>query len=999
MRFNKQLLSWVILAIIVALAFSFSDTGVNASDNTTNLTVINSSLEIWDTNFVYVNESVTIYANYSYENGTIIGIDICQFIGEYMSFNMTSGLYYYIETYDTPGNYSYDIYCYKEGYAEKEEFGIIEVIQNTTQNETNITIIDEDNDGYSSETDCDDNNANINPGMNEVFYNGIDDDCNPLTNDYVFFNVTTSRSSYAHQETVSIHINALNHSDTYITINTPTNVSYVYIFANGSYPATQEFSLTGISGIYSIDAINYYEDYTNTKSVNFTVSNSMAVNIVTNKNTIELGESINFRAEISGNIGEANLIWNMDDGNEEYDTVFDYTYDNPGTYNIVLIVTDQGGNQVIKTKQIVVNPKYFLEVKVVDNSTGNIILNSTVELDNDEKEVNLSGKVEYEVTNITYNLEVFAEGYYSYDENIKINKSLDFIVKLVKNPSDIIPSVSLISPGNNSDVSNPDFRFKFTDNGKAKCTLYVTEGDGWWLDVNESDNLNPNTEYMFKPELGKGNYHWKVQCRDEDDNVGSSKQYYLKIKESTTSTQNINSESETTYNVIQNVYNVIPDFDTYSPDEKKIAEYLKMDVLIKDAQRKLEMANRDLFNLRNEPDTQSIIDKRDVIYNDIDKIKDDTPLSVSVIDKADFVKYPTDEELEKLFEDYIALKGIELSKSQRTSLLEKNKLLQKKVSVRTLAYLVEIQYISGRSEEITLVSRILSTDETATDIMFVEFVPKDLIESVNEIVFITPVDNILQEDPVFEIQLNKGKEFLYYVKETIELDKIPKIDIAAISTIITQQDSKLTGFVVFDNLGFSESNTKIFIIQMIVVFILLGVYLFFYFTSGSQFTLPSFSFNFLKKSSPVSPVANYGSTKIKEVVYKPAVQESVVSNIPLDEAHKIEYMIQVIGKAHALLNVDLEKAALYYHEVKFLYEFLPKGDQDHVHNKVINLADELNLKHVQKLVDKAVIELAHNNKDNAHEIYDHIVEEFEKLSESHKQKVYKKCCEIALHLK
>jgi len=119
----------------------------------------------------------------------------------------------------------------------------------------------------------------------------------------------------------------------------------------------------------------------------------------------------------------------------------------------------------------------------------------------------------------------------------------------------------------------------------------------------------------------------------------------------------------------------------------------------------------------------------------------------------------------------------------------------------------------------------------------------------------------------------------------------------------------------------------------------------------------------------------------------------------LDEAHKIEYMIQVIGKAHALLNVDLEKAALYYHEVKFLYEFLPKGDQDHVHNKVINLADELNLKHVQKLVDKAVIELAHNNKDNAHEIYDHIVEEFEKLSESHKQKVYKKCCEIALHLK
>lgn len=42
---------------------------------------------------------------------------------------------------------------------------------------------DLDMDGYSAEEDCDDQNDLINPGVSEQPYNGIDDDCNPLTPD------------------------------------------------------------------------------------------------------------------------------------------------------------------------------------------------------------------------------------------------------------------------------------------------------------------------------------------------------------------------------------------------------------------------------------------------------------------------------------------------------------------------------------------------------------------------------------------------------------------------------------------------------------------------------------------------------------------------------------------------------------------------------------------------------------------------------------------------
>ena len=94
---------------------------------------------------------------------------------------------------------------------------------------------------------------------------------------------------------------------------------------------------------------------------------------------------------------------------------------------------------------------------------------------------------------------------------------------------------------------------------------------------------------------------------------------------------------------------------------------------------------------------------------------------------------------------------------------------------------------------------------------------------------------------MFEVQLDKITRMQYYVKKLVSLDDIPKIKPVILTFVVGESPvSGITGFAIFDTLGISESNKKVFIIEIVAVFVLLGVYLYYYFNSNGTIA-PGFS--------------------------------------------------------------------------------------------------------------------------------------------------------------
>ncbi len=674
--------------------------------------------------------------------------------------------------YDVGSHSSYEITCVREGYFDMVHEGTIEA--------------DLDGDGFPGDADCDDLDPFVHPGAEEILYNLKDDDCSQTTPDELSVSLAADRTSYKVGQTALIIVSATASADTYMTVEMPDNRTFIYSYSNASYPRSVSLALNR-SGTYTARALTYMGLFTTQDTLSFQVESDLDAEIDANETSIQAKDSVKFDADVSGGIPPYTYRWDFDDGTTSDLKSPVHAFNADRTHDVVLKVTDSAGNSISSTERIKVQTKFRVVIKVTDDA-GTALKYADVEIGDDEERTNTSGQVEFMLSNKTYELDISHKNFTSLSGILKVNSSHILSYRLEKDQSAVFPEVSLISPKDKEELQGGvKFSFSFKDNSEAVCTLYTSGSERWWTQEKKFSKASGSQLTHEKSYDDEATYLWKVSCIDTDGNEGWSQESSFKIVKPAV--------PEETFTEVQDIYDQMADLDTYSPDQKRLAQLLGLDVRMKGAKFELDKANRDLFNLRYRKDIADVYQEQQEIMQRIDSIKDTTPRLISIIDKTEYVKYIGDDDAKVLLEAYIDQTG------QDSSLVGWNIELQKKATISVEAYTVELEHISGRKERRTV---IYKRAEMPDDAKLVEHPSRSGFEIITQ--------GAVADG---EFLVAPARELAYQYDEELDLSGIPASKAFAFSEKQVRED-KLTGFSVFDGVGLGKG-TGFFIIQMVVI--------------------------------------------------------------------------------------------------------------------------------------------------------------------------------------
>ena len=217
-----------------------------------------------------------------------------------------------------------------------------------------VLLPDADGDGWRANVDCNDANANINPGHPEVIGNGIDDDCNVATLDAG----TPPVAAFSSAPAVGIVGQAVQFSDLSTDLDSPIS-TWAWTFGDGGTSATPSPSHTyATAGTFTVtltvtdpaahaNAVTHTVVVTHAPTAAFTFLPSPAVR----NSAVQFTDA---STDADGPI--ASRAWQFGDGGTSSAQNPSHAYASTGTYTVTLNVTDGSGAGAATTQQIVVGP-------------------------------------------------------------------------------------------------------------------------------------------------------------------------------------------------------------------------------------------------------------------------------------------------------------------------------------------------------------------------------------------------------------------------------------------------------------------------------------------------------------------------------------------------------------------------------------------------------------------------------------------------------------------
>jgi len=365
-------------------------------------------------------------------------------------------------------------------------------------------------------------------------------------------------------------------------------------------------------------------------------------------------------------------------------------------------------------------------------------------------------------------------------------------------------------------------------------------------------------------------------------------------------------------------------------------------------------ANRDLHSLKwrrlNETELEIETQK---ILNRIENIRESTPKSFDVIESTEFVKYPNKVDIKEATLILLNQTNLKISKNDLSKIIEKNLKLQSLITATTNAKIIDIEYLSGNKNTITLIQKTISVNGNLSNVKFYEIIPKEIARDINETELLFDYE-IIERDPVIEIDINKIKDYSYYLKKRVNLEDTEKTKSVLLSEDMrVEKKSLITGFALFDNFASKliRTSDRRLIIEIVIIIILAAIY-FIYSLGGFE----------------------------------------ILSTITLGKDIK-EINVLIISALVEIKNNKYENASSKYKEINSKFNKLKKKKKDYIKKSIIELANKVNLLYVNKLVKESLDNLQSNKKIGINN-YNKIQSLYKIFPKEYKLEISKKCLEL-----
>ncbi|MEM0465074.1 MAG: hypothetical protein QXW97_00030 [Candidatus Pacearchaeota archaeon] len=486
--------------------------------------------------------------------------------------------------------------------------------------------------------------------------------------------------------------------------------------------------------------------------------------------------------------------------------------------------------------------------------------------------------------------------------------------------------------------------------GSINLDWYFEDDDIKEFKIYRSNNPNPDYTNFYRTvdnppfidnlvEKGK-TYYYRVSAVDNAGNEGDlSREVYATALISNVSSSTSKGLSLELLGFVQNflieLESVITEVDRIKQSISEKSENEK--VLFNDLKliKKIDDSKLEILNLKKEIENYKLQDlSREELNKKLDAgrlrlnvIKKKIPESLVILDQ----EYNSEEVNEDTI-NYILLEiNSDISDKDRQKIIKESMKIYKDldIKIKNFFYNIEINYMDASKSQETVIKReVFAELENKENLSFIEKIPKEAVESSNEITFISGDYKIIKEDPIISYS-SDTKKIIYTINRKLSLSSFKNSKIILLYNLQEKdnqtKNSLITGYFIFikDNQSYLG----------IILGVILVLILFFYLIYSKKV---SFSDYFIKINKDLQEVLEFVNKK------------------------------------------NIKDAEKRYKDLKSYYKFLSKKEKKKIYPKIIKIHDKILLTKLEE-----VLKEFENNKSkdaflSSQKIYDSLSEKSKK---------------------